>query len=237
MLDIVRKQDPGDRFAAIARDLQNQPSQIATLDRIGVLARETIHGCDHAGITLRDRRGRITTVGATDDIVGAANEQQSELNEGPLVDVLEQQDAVVSTDLAHDRRWPRWGSWVHANLGVRSLLCFQLFTTARSYGALDMYSDRVGGFDLHDRTVGLALAAHAAVAMAGSDESEHLSIAVVNRTIIGQAEGILMERYGLDADHAFAMLVRVSQNENRRVNLVAEELVATRQTPCAKLRK
>lgn len=69
---------------------------------------------------------------------------------------------------------------------------------------------------------------------ASSDESEHLSLAVVNRTIVGQAEGILMERYNLDADQAFAMLVRVSQNENRRINLVAEELIATRQTPGAK---
>jgi len=237
MLGSVREQDPGDRFAAIVRDLQNQTSQIATLDRIGALAQETIHGCDHAGITLRDRRGRITTVGATDDVVGAADVQQYELGEGPLVDVLDQQDAVICADLANDKRWPRWGSWVHDNLGVTSLLCFQLFTTARSYGALGMYSDRADGFDLHDRTVGLALAAHAAVAMARSDESEHLSIAVVNRTVVGQAEGILMERYDLDADQAFAMLVKVSQDENRRLNLVAEELIATRQTPGAKARK
>lgn len=237
MLTVVREQDPGDRFAAIARDLQNQTSQIATLDRVGVLARETIQGCDHAGITILDRRGHITTVGATDQVVGTADVQQHELGEGPLVDVLAQQDAVISTDLAHDERWPRWGSWVHDNLGVQSMLCFQLFTTARSYGALNMYSDRPDGFDLHDRTIGLALAAHAAVAVASSNESEHLSIAVVNRTLVGQAEGILMERYKLNADQAFAMLVKVSQDENRRVNLIAEELIATRQAPGTPLSK
>lgn len=230
----MRAQDPGDRFAAIARELQNQATEAATLDRIGTLAMETIQGCDHAGITVLDRRERISTVTATDDVVGAADAQQYDLGEGPLLDVLAQQDGVISQDLANDDRWPRWGKWIHDNLGVESMLCFQLFTTVRSYGALDMYSNRKDGFDDHDRTVGLALAAHAAVALASVHEEEHLNIAVINRTIIGQAEGILMERYDLTADQAFAMLVRVSQEENRRVNILAEELITTRRTPGSK---
>lgn len=227
----MRAQDPGDRCAAIARDLQNQSSEAATLDRIGTLALETIQGCHHAGITVLDRRERLATVTATDHVVRAADAQQYDLGEGPLLDVLAQQDAVISEDLANDDRWPRWAKWVHDNLGAKSMLCFQLFTTERSYGALDMYSDKLDGFDAHDRTVGLALAAHAAVALAASHEEEHLNIAVINRTVVGQAEGILMERYDLTADQAFAMLVRVSQDENRRVNLLAEELIRTRRTP------
>lgn len=227
----MRAQDPGDRFAAIARELQHQSSETATLDRIGTLALETIQGCDHAGITVLGPRERIATVTATDDVVSAADVQQYDLGEGPLLDVLAQQDAVISKDLANDDRWPRWAKWVHDNLGVKSMLCFQLFTTGRSYGALDMYSDRLDGFDAHDRTVGLALAAHAAVALASSHEEDHLNIAVINRTIVGQAEGILMERYDLTADQAFAMLIRVSQEQNRRVNVLAEELITTRRTP------
>lgn len=230
----MRAQDPGDRFAAIARDLQNQSTEAATLDRIGALALETIQGCDHAGITVLDRRERISTLTATDDVVARADVQQYDLGEGPLLDVLSQQDAVISQDLANDDRWPRWAKWVHEKLGVKSMLCFQLFTTARSYGALDMYCDRQDGFDPHDRTVGLALAAHAAVALASSHEEEHLNVAVINRTIIGQAEGILMERYDLTADQAFAMLVRMSQDENRRVNILAQELITTRRTPRSK---
>lgn len=235
--DAMRVQDPGDRFAAIARDLQNQSSHAATLDRIGGLALETIDGCDHAGITLLDRRERIIALTATDEKVTASDKQQRELGEGPLVDVLAQQEAVISDDLAEDERWPRWGRWVCENLGFRSMLSFQLFTTERSYGALEMFSDRTAGFDQHDQVVGLALAAHAAVAVASSHEVEHLNIGVVNRTVIGQAEGILMERYALSPEQAFAMLVRVSQAENRRLGLIAEELVATRQTPGMNSRK
>ena len=59
----------------------------------------------------------------------------------------------------------------------------------------------------------------------------HLELAIANRTVIGQAEGILMERFGIPADQAFAVLRRVSQHRNVKLNRVAEELVRTRETP------
>ncbi len=227
----MRAQDPGDRFAAIARELEQQDSETATLDRIAALAVETVRGCDYAGISLVDRRRRITTVTATDDLVSKADQEQFDLNEGPCVDSIREQSTVHVPQLATDPRWPRWGRWVAESLGMTSLLCFQLFTTGRSYGALSMYSSRVAAFDDHDQAVGLALAAHTAVALARSRQVDNLNVAVVNRTVIGQAEGILMERYGIDADQAFRMLSRVSQDENRRVNAIAEDLVRTRATP------
>jgi AmiR/NasT family two-component response regulator len=56
-------------------------------------------------------------------------------------------------------------------------------------------------------------------------------MAITNRTVIGRAEGILMERFGLTPDQAFAVLRRVSQRRNVKLNQVAEELVRTRVTP------
>jgi AmiR/NasT family two-component response regulator len=49
--------------------------------------------------------------------------------------------------------------------------------------------------------------------------------------VIGQAEGILMERFKISADQAFAVLRRVSQDRNLKLNKVAEEVVSTRKTP------
>ena len=54
---------------------------------------------------------------------------------------------------------------------------------------------------------------------------------MTSRTIIGQAEGILMERLGIDADEAFAYLRRVSQSENRKLIMICSEIVKTRQLP------
>ncbi|SDR95694.1 GAF and ANTAR domain-containing protein [Microlunatus soli] len=226
----MRAQAPGDRFAAIARELLSQPSPTATLDRIFAVAVESIRGCDHAGISFIQHR-RIETVAASDDVVAKGDEQQYQFDEGPCLDAIRDEETVRSNHLMDESRWPRWAPWVHDNLGVESMLCFQLFTSEHSYGGLNLYSDHVNGFDTHDQTMGLALAAHAAVAIASSQEIEGLTVALANRTVIGQAEGILMERYGLSAERAFAFLVRVSRQENRRLVRIAEDFVKTRHTP------
>ena len=67
--------------------------------------------------------------------------------------------------------------------------------------------------------------------MTAAQEIEHLNLAVRSRTVIGQAEGILMERFDMDAAHAFAVLKRVSQHSNVKLFRVAVELVRSRRRP------
>ena len=79
---------------------------------------------------------------------------------------------------------------------------------------------------LDDETARLKLALEAAEL-----EVEQLRRAVAGRTIIGQAQGILMERLGLDASQAFAYLTRASSHGNRKLLRVATEVVETRELP------
>ena len=112
-----------------------------------------------------------------------------------------------------------------------SIVSFRLFTTEDTLGALNLYSRTRDAFDEDDVYDGYALAAHVAVALAAAENVEHLETAIVNRTVIGRAEGILMERFDLTPAQAFAVLRRVSQRRNVRLYRVASELVRTRQTP------
>ena len=130
-----------------------------------------------------------------------------------------------------DPRWPTWGPLVAKEIGVVSIVSYRLFTTEDTLGALNLYSRRPDAFDTDDVYNGQALAAHVAVALAASQNTTHLELAIANRTVIGQAEGILMERFGITAEQAFAVLRRVSQHRNVKLNRVAEELVRTRETP------
>lgn len=134
-------------------------------------------------------------------------------------------------DLASDRRWTRWSQQVHRDLGFGSVLCFQLFTAADDYGALNLYSETVDAFDDNDDAVGYAMAAHIAVALAASRTIEQLGRSVQTRTVIGQAMGIVMERYGLDPSHGFQFLQRVSSLTNTKLLAVAQHIVATREIP------
>jgi AmiR/NasT family two-component response regulator len=51
--------------------------------------------------------------------------------------------------------------------------------------------------------------------------------ALVNRDVIGQAKGILMERFKITSDQAFAVLAKVSQDTNRKLSAIAEDLART----------
>lgn len=62
-------------------------------------------------------------------------------------------------------------------------------------------------------------------AAAMREEIRQLHCALATRDTIGQAKGILMERYGVNAAKAFRMLVKLSQNSNTPVSIVAQQLV------------
>jgi GAF domain/ANTAR domain len=220
--------ESGARFAAIARSLGAEKSELDTLEKALGVAVEIIEGCQHAGISLVRGRQRIETPAATSHVAEEGDRLQYELNEGPCLDSIAFEETVRCPDLLTETRWPTWAPRVARELGVRSMLCFQLFTTARSLGALNLYSASPDAFDLQDQAVGLNLAAHIAVALASSREIDTRDVAIVNRTVIGQAEGILMQRYDIDAATAFSVLKRVSQDTQTKLVAVAAELVRTR---------
>lgn len=213
-----------------ARSLQGQPGMQETLDRAVMIATEIIAGCDLAGISIV-HSDRIETAAGSDESLRRMDELQFELGEGPCLNAVKDHETAHSPDLSKDERWPIWGPRVVGEIGVASNVSYRLFTTRDTLGALNLYSRKIEAFDTEDIYNGLALAAHVAVAMAGATNADHLERAITNRTVIGQAEGILMERFNMSADQAFALLRRVSQDHNIKLNRVAEELVQTRRTP------
>lgn len=225
-----QRDDLLESLGQVARDLQAPEDDVGRRQRVLDLAVELIPGCDHAGLSVVGR-GQITTVAATDDVVWQGDKAQYELGSGPCVDAVQAEHTVLCRDLSRDRRWPAWSAWAVRHLHVRSMLGVLLFTHARRYGALNLYGDRAGAFGGDDLIMAEALAAQVAVALVTADEIAQRSTAMVNRTLIGQAQGIVMERYGIGADAAFALLRRISQDTNRKLLAVADELVSTRDLP------
>ena len=111
------------------------------------------------------------------------------------------------------------------------MMCFRLFTYGDKLGALNLYSARGDAFDAEDRERGLAIAAQTAIAMAAVEEIDQLKAGMDTRALIGQAQGILMERFDLDDSLAFAVLIRLSSHTNRKLRHIAWEIVNTRQLP------
>lgn len=105
------------------------------------------------------------------------------------------------------------------------MLCFQLFVTHDTLGALNLYSSRLNAFESEDRTTGLALAAHVAVALSSAQDAEGQASAVLGASTIGQAQGILMQRYELVPSQAFLVLARAAQRDDSTLLEIAENLV------------
>lgn len=220
-------EDAARELAGAARSMQEAPDPQCTLERGLEVALELIEGARHAGVSLV-RRGTITSPAVTDDVVRRIDALQAAHGEGPGIAAVTGQEVVHSADLAHDARWPRWGPEVAAQTGVHSMLSFPLFTGADTVGALNVYSPLPSAFTTDDREHGFALAAHLALAYVAANEIETLEVALDTRTLIGQATGILMERYDLDGEQAFGVLRRISQESNTKLRLVAQDLVRTR---------
>lgn len=113
------------------------------------------------------------------------------------------------------------------------MLAFQLYVEGDNLGALNLYAGTAGAFDDESEHVGLLFAAHAAIAYAGVRTQFQLQRAIATRELIGQACGILMERYKLSADRAFAVLVRTSQTGNVKLRDVADQLIHTGELPAS----
>lgn len=195
---------------------------------------DLVPGCEFAGISLCRRRGRLESRGVSGPVAARCEAFQCELGEGPGVDVVNDETILVSRNVADDPRWPVWGPCVAREDGIRGVLGVRLFSGAGVHGALTLYARRVASFTPQSLDYAVVLGTHVAAALRNVGSSEHLQAAIDSRTAIGQAQGILMERFGLDAARAFDVLSRISQNGNIRLVDVARRLVERGTLPSAR---
>jgi GAF domain-containing protein len=218
----------------LARALHREHGSVDdTLAAIAAAAVVSVPGATSAGITLISRRKKLENRAATDELPKRVAELQTDSGEGPCLESLHEQRAVRVDDMATaDRVWADFGKRV-AELPVRSMLSVPLYVQHGSLGSLSLYSPEPGAFDEQAEEIGAVLASHAAVALVGAQNEEGLRLALDNRDLIGQAKGILMERFKITGQEAFLLLVTVSQHRNVKLRDVAEQLTATGELPSA----
>jgi hypothetical protein len=228
-------------ISSSARVLFAAGSVPETLQRIVDLSVETIDSCDLAGIFLV-ADGRVTTPAASEPLVMELDGLQFEADQGPCLDAISERGVYYAGDLRDDDRWQRFGPRATA-LGVRCLLAVPLFADD-TLAALNLYARVPLAYGSTDRAKGLLLATLAGHALRSAQlrqneetHSDQLQQALVTRNVIGQAQGILMERERISPDQAFDVLRRASQQLNVKLRAVAQRLVDTGETPTAPMRQ
>ncbi|WP_350281602.1 GAF and ANTAR domain-containing protein [Kribbella sp. HUAS MG21] len=218
-----------ERFAQLALDLHDSAGTEQTVDAVVDFALQTL-GCSHAGVALIVNGGRLQIPAATDPVVAEIYAFQICGGEGPLSESMREHSTVLVRDTTTDDRWPDWAGKVR-ELGVCSVLDVPLTTSDGTVGVLGLYSAQPDAFGPDEEAIAHILARHASIAVASARREDHLAQAVDARKLVGQAMGILMERYNLDGDRAFAVLRRYSQNTNTKLRDVAQQLIQTRRLP------
>lgn len=222
-------------LAAIVEELNEEPEESFTLQRVVEQAVANIPGCDMCGVFLR--RGSTVEIAATSDpLAGRIDHLQFELDEGPCLTVLRDHEIIRVADTAREPRWPRWAPEANQQ-GVGSSLSVRLAIESPLSGCLNMYSREAHAFD--DDAVDLAAvyARLASVALSQAHEMTGLRSALQNRLVIGVAQGILMQRYSLSLDRSFEVLRRRSNETNTKLRDVAQEIVDETTTPTAPPRR
>jgi transcriptional regulator with GAF, ATPase, and Fis domain len=220
-----------ERMAHAARELQDQYDPNSTVKSAVEILVRNVPGCHAASVSLvygPRRKQRVETPAASQELAAANDLLQQQLSEGPCFDAIFNEETVYASDILNDGRWPKWGPQACETTGIRSVLTYRLFTLKDVLGALSIYSKEVDAFDAEAKAEGMALAAHIAIAVAAASKIDQFEEALDTRTAISQAVGVLMERFAIKPDQAFALLTRISSTENRKLRDIAVELVRTR---------
>lgn len=225
--NLPHQNDP--EFASLIQTLSAASDTNSSVDQVTTFAKLTFNA-DYAGITRLHAGGRMETVGATSPVARDLDSLQYRLSEGPCVEAATDEAVVLSGDVATDKRWPVWGP-AAAEAGVNSMLSARLYGAGRLIGGLNLYGSEKDQFSALDADALELFCDHVAASLAMMIKVDTLEIAVEARTVIGQAQGILMERYGIEALPAFALLRRYSQASNRKIRDIAEDVVARRSLP------
>jgi len=215
--------DLAGQFSEFARTVQQQLDPHETLVEIVRAAVELVPGCDEGSISVVLGRRRVTSEAASGELPRVVDALQESLGQGPCLDSAYEHETVRVPNLASDDRWPRFSEAAVA-AGALGMMSCQLYVAGDDLGALNLFSRRAGAFDDESEHVGLMFAAHAAVAYAAARQQASLVRTVETREVIGQAQGILMERHRVTSQQAFAILVRVSQHRNEKLRDVARRL-------------
>jgi GAF domain-containing protein len=221
---------PQDAFAELAKITLADHSLAHVMEKVARLAKRTIPGASEVSVTLLDR-GHASTVAFTGQLAMDLDERQYEKGYGPCLDCIDGGEAIRIDSMSTESRWADWTREASQH-GAGSSMSIPVPVQREVSAALNVYAVEEQAFDDDAADLALTFAAYAGVALANmhlyeaqGQVAEQLQAAMQSRAVIEQAKGILMGERRCNADEAFNILVRLSQETNRKLREVAEALV------------
>ncbi|KMO78885.1 ANTAR domain protein [Mycolicibacterium chubuense] len=214
------------KLAALVGEQQRREAPMESgLHEIIAAAVRNVTGADYAGMTMASRSRGISTAAATDGVAALLDEIQQRHQEGPCISAAWDHHIVRIDDMETEQRWPRYRSAALTETPVRSVLAFELSVGDGVLAALNFYSERPRAFERESLELGLIYSTHIALAWSMFRRNAQFRSALASRDLIGQAKGMVMERYKVDAVRAFELIARLSQDSNIKLIDVARQII------------
>jgi hypothetical protein len=203
-----------------------------SLCRLAEMATWQVPGCSGANaVVLYD--GEAISFAATHPDLAELADLQLTTGDGPLIAAAQTHVPVSCPDTLDETRWPEY---------ARAALCHGVRCSVhlvrdlpRSALVLSMFAVRPRVLDAHSDPTADALAAFGGAMLANATAygeaqqmASQLKDAVVARSVVDQAKGILMQALGCDADDALRRLRQESQRRHIKVTEVARQVVESR---------
>lgn len=223
--------DPQQAVEQFARLTLADQSPDTVMQTVATLTKRTVRGAADVSVTLV-QRNKPSTVASTGDLAVLLDERQYAIGHGPCLDAIRSSEPKRIVRVSEEVRWPDWVAEARAN-GLGSSMGLPVTAGKHPPAALNIYSLSEDGFDEADFGVAVDIAAYAGVALenvhllqAQATLAQQLRTAMESRAVIDYAIGIIIAGRHCDPKVAFAMLVKQSQDGNRKLRDIAADLVA-----------
>jgi GAF domain-containing protein len=212
-------------LAALLLSVENADEALLHLARTAVVVVPDGPSC---GITVK-ANGKFRTVVFSGEIPPSVDEAQYERDDGPCLEALRTGNLVVVQDLsAEDQN--RWGGFPPVALaaGAHGVLAYPLEVADQVVGVLNLYAHERNLFPEKVQRIAKQFVDPAALLLSGvlqrlsqAELIGHLNAALASRAVIDQATGIIMATRACSAREAFAVLRRMSNDQNVKLRDVA----------------
>lgn len=217
------------RLTALIADLQRGGSPLQEgLGELVHRATRQVPGAQYAGVTVVSSAKGLSTVAATSLYATVLDEIQQRYQEGPCAWAAFRHHTVHIDDMENDKRWPRYRRDALSRTPVRSVLAFEVRVDNDLTGALNFYAEQPRAFDQNSMELGVIFAGHVGLAWSIFRRTDEFRSALASRDIIGQAKGILMERFQVDSGQAFDLLTHLSRESHSKLLAVAQKVIDTK---------
>ncbi|MGY4712903.1 ANTAR domain-containing protein [Mycolicibacterium sp. CBM1] len=212
------------------RSIADEGDLLTLLQRVTAIAQEAVDGAESTGITI-DLGGLTYTAVHTDERTLQIDSEQYDAGDGPCLHASRNRTTVMLDSGEAMARWPAFAVAARRH-GINSFLAAPLFTAEQTLGSFNLYGRAAHAFDSIDveildlltTAVSRAIADFARFKTA-RDTAESIQRVLQSRAPIEQAKGVLMAMHGIDADAAFDVLRKQSQQTNVPVRVLAVDFL------------